>query len=382
MYRVGELINKQFEVRRCLAGGMGYVYVAFDQVTETTLAIKTLKDELVRDQDAMLRFEQEAHSWVNLKDHENIVRAIAFHRGSEPLLLLEYIDGCNLHELLRGEPSGLAFSQALRYATQIAHGMHHTHHCPMPRGKHGVIHRDLKPSNVMIDRDNVTKVTDFGLAKCRETSSLSDSGRIMGTLPYMPPEQYESYRAVKETADIYSFGGVVYAMVTANVPFSPGSLAEMMHRVLHTDPEPIETYRQNTPQRLIDLIMWCLRKEPEERPQSMEQVLVELDRLKPVIHDSRRSRKACRRCGYLGNKQQLRCLVCRQPCAKPTASTIIQYCNCGAAICDGHRFCMECGTPAPTKLVCPACSEENPTAHRFCCSCGKRLVGDDSSAVP
>lgn len=378
MYDIDSIINNQFEVRKRLVGGMGYVYIVFDQVTQGLMVIKMLKDEYRQLPEACQRFEREARAWINLslRAHSNIVRAILFHRHPEPLLVEEYIDGPSLQQLLRSEPIGLALTQTVAFALQIARGLHHAHTCALPGGKRGVIHRDLKPGNVMITRTGVAKLADFGLAKVIDDSSPGSPSRVLGTVRYMPPEQFYNSHAVREQADIYTYGMMVYEMITGHLPFPPGGLADIMFHAKKTRPEPIGTYRADVPAALVELILHCLRKKPERRPGSIEDVVVRLEKIQQELDPQAEPHPPCLGCGYIPNKEYLHCPVCGQPPepAREPESLPGRQCACGQAIRPQFRFCIHCGQAYQDTLICPTCTQSNPLHHRFCSQCGQRLT--------
>jgi eukaryotic-like serine/threonine-protein kinase len=375
MYQEKDLINGQYEVCQRLAGGMGYVYIAVDQVTERTLAVKTLKDELLDVPEAKQRFEREAKTWVNLGMHEHIVHAIAFQRGEIPLLLLEYIDGVSLHRLLRNEPAGLAAAQAIRFALQMADGLAYAHCCPMPRGARGVIHRDLKPGNVMISRSCVAKLTDFGLALAQTDSELTSSRATLGTLPYMPPEQWENAHTVTPRADVYALGAVIYETLTGVRAFKAQTFAELMYQVHNVVPSPITDFRDDVDPALIDLVMRCLRKSPEDRPASAAAVTDQLETIRGNIPLDAPTCPACRHCGYVSNKSHLQCPVCdTELVASPVPPAPTDWmCRCGRSLAADYRYCIHCGRSREAGL-CTVCQGTNPLSFRFCCHCGSALV--------
>lgn len=356
MYQVGDVIHEQYEVRKCLAGGMGRVYVVFDQVTHNLLALKTLREEYQQSAEACARFEKEARAWINLKDHPHIVRALSFQRHPEPFLLEEYIDGPSLQELLRTEPGGLALSQAVRFGIEMAAGLAHAHTCPMPGPQRGVIHRDLKPGNVMLTRQGQAKLADFGLAKLLGESSPASRSRVMGTLRYIPPEQLHDAHAVREPADLYTLGMILYEMVTAHLPFPPGSPAEVIYHVQRGKPEPVETYRASVPAALVDLIVRCLRKKPARRPQTAAEMRAALEAVQAELAPEQEAFPPCPICGYVANSDHLHCPVC------------------GAEVPADFRFCIACGQPVTEEVACPGCQGLNPRHHRFCCHCGGKLA--------
>ncbi len=376
MYQVGDVIHGQYEARRCLAGGMGCVYIVFDQVTHNLLALKMIKDEYQENPEACARFEKEARAWINLRDHPNIVRALSFQRHPEPFLIEEYVDGPSLHDLLRTEPGGLALSQVVQFGMQMARGLTHAHTCPMQNNQRGVIHRDLKPGNVMVTRSCQAKLADFGLAKLLGESSPASRSRVMGTLRYIPPEQLHDAHNVREPADLYTLGMILYEMVTAHLPLPPGSPAEVIYHVQRSKPEPIETYRQGVPEPLVDLIQRCLRKKPARRPQTALEMHAALEAVQAELPAETEPFPPCPICGYVANCTHLNCPVCGEAgVVRKAAEPSVQRCICGEEVPPGFRFCIVCGKPFADEFLCPSCHGVNPRHHRFCCHCGGALPG-------
>ncbi|MGM0485303.1 MAG: protein kinase domain-containing protein [Planctomycetota bacterium] len=379
MYEIKDLINNQYEVRMRLAGGMGYVYIVFDQVSQKTFAIKTLRDELLEDDIAAVRFEREARTWINLGTHGNIVHAVSFQRGKQPLLILEYIDGLSLERIVSSEPAGLSLVQVIAFAIQMAEGLAFAHECLMPGGNVGVVHRDLKPGNVMVARNGVAKLTDFGLARAQDDCKLTLSGNAMGTFPYMPPEQWKDAHAVTSKADIYSLGVVLYEMVAGMRPFPAATPTEIMFQTLYITPEPVCTYRPDVDPGLAGLIMRCLMKAPEDRPESARALVQELRAIQRRLAREWGFPAPCPTCGYIANRKLLRCVVCGTVIGKqPFQQTMRpqRCCRCGWEISAEYCFCTRCGERQQRDKECGKCGTTNPAEYRFCCKCGSKLVDD------
>lgn len=374
MYKPSDLINNQYEVRQCFRGGMGYVYIVHDQVSERSFAIKMLKDEFLQESSAVARFEREAKNWINLGAHENIVRAISFQRGAHPLLILEYVEGLNLQQVIQGEPAGLCLPQVTAFAIQIGIGLRFAHSCDVGSAKSGVIHRDLKPANVMVNMKGTAKITDFGLARAQDDTSLTGTNP-MGTLPYMPPEQWRDARRVTEGADIYSFGVVMYQMLTGTLPFPGRTAPEIMHQVFNVTPTPISELRENVPVDLVDLVTDCMHRECKDRPESMGSVVSALEEMHATLVDSATSETSCWNCGYMGNREQLRCPVCastRRKKSESSPQTSMRQC-CDLVIPEDHEFCIHCGKKYEAHKTCTACGADTPHGFHFCANCGTKL---------
>ena len=261
------------------AGGMGEVYVARDTRLDRTVAIKVLPREFSEDPGRRARFEREARTIASLSHpHICTVHDVGDHEGFA-FLVMERLEGETLAARLTRGP--LPLGEAIACASQLAEGLECAHRA-------GIVHRDLKPANVMITSAGA-KLLDFGLAKlapdgvpvadaATATAALTMRGEILGTLPYMAPEQLEG-KAVDARADIFSFGAMVHEMVTGQRAFAGSSQASLIVAILHADPPPMATLVPGTPRALDRIISVCLAKDPRSRWSSAHDVLVQLEGL-------------------------------------------------------------------------------------------------------
>jgi Tol biopolymer transport system component len=202
---------------------------------------------------------------------------------------MEYVSGQTLDRLIAGR--GLRVDQALQYAAQIAGGLAAAHAA-------GIVHRDLKPANVMVNEAGLVKILDFGLAKLTEPLEADElastqtiqpatrAGAILGTVPYMSPEQAEGKR-VDARSDIFSFGSVLYEMITGRRPFPGDSTASTLAAIVHQEPKPVSELVKSVPRELERIIAQCLRKDPARRFQHLDDVKVLLDQLRDDIDHSK-----------------------------------------------------------------------------------------------
>ena len=275
------------------AGGMGEVFLARDMRLERKVALKLLLDERTKDDQRLLRFEQEARA-ASALNHPNIITIYEIgDYGSTHFIATEFIEGLTLRKILaEGKMPVIA---ALDVAIQVASALSAAHEA-------GIIHRDIKPENVMLRRDGIVKVLDFGLAKLTEEglgdreargqgdgqtlnspspfSPLhTDPGTVMGTATYMAPEQARGWR-VDARADIFSMGVVLYEMIAGRAPFDGPTPIDVMTQVLERDPRPLTSFSYGAPVELQRIVSKAMRKDREERYQTVKDLLLDLKSLK------------------------------------------------------------------------------------------------------
>ncbi|HEX2123706.1 MAG TPA: protein kinase [Thermoanaerobaculia bacterium] len=271
-----------YEVQERLAeGGMGEVYKALDTRLDRTVALKVLPAHLSADADLRRRFEREARAISGLS-HPNICTLYDIGReDGQEFLVMEYLEGQTLADRLTSGPLDIA--EAIRIGTEIADALEKAH-----RG--GIIHRDLKPGNIVLTRSGA-KLLDFGLAKWMPeeessllgratdvTTPLTTRGTLLGTIPYMAPEQLEA-KEVDARTDIFAFGAILYEMATGVRAFSAASNASLIASILREEPVPPSRLRNITPRGLDQIIRTCLSKDPDDRFQSAHDVKLALQML-------------------------------------------------------------------------------------------------------
>jgi serine/threonine protein kinase/Tol biopolymer transport system component len=278
----GQTISHYRILRKLGQGAMAVVYLAEDLRLGRSVAIKLLPEELYDDPRALERFAREAQA-ASALNHPNIctVYDVDEYEGTR-FIVMEYVTGNSLDEIVG--PEGLPLDEVLSYSTQIADALAKAHAA-------GIVHRDLKPSNIMVTKDGLMKLLDFGLAKVRAAQSaidltapppetpLTSEGTILGTLQYMPPEQLEGREADART-DIFALGTVIYEMATGRKAFEGKSQASLIAAILEREPPPISTVRPLTPPALDRVVATCLGKKPDDRWQSARDLLRELRWLK------------------------------------------------------------------------------------------------------
>jgi serine/threonine protein kinase/Tol biopolymer transport system component len=251
-----------FRIERELGrGAVGIVYLAHDTKLDRSVAIKSLPAEVMANPKARSRFAREARLLASV-NHPNIATIHEVLEGAEGVgyLVLEYVPGQTLAE--RIAKSKLKLQEALTIALQIAEAVAAAH-------EHGVIHRDLKPGNIKITPEGKVKVLDFGLAKAigaeaaDQHSTITEPGRVIGTPAYMSPEQARG-QATDKRSDIWSFGCVLYEMLTATIPFKGETISDTLANILQTEPN-WQTLPQSIPANIQSLLRRCLEKEPHRR---------------------------------------------------------------------------------------------------------------------
>lgn len=265
-------------------GGMGVVYKARDLRLDRLVAIKVLPEKAVSDPEPNARFVQEAKA-ASALNHPNIVVVYEIDAVDGAMFIaMEYVDGRTLDHATPGK--GLRVNVVLNYAVQIADGLAAAHAI-------GIIHRDLKPANIMVTGKGLVKLLDFGLAKLSQPAirpdvsgatvtmnrTLSEAGSIVGTLAYMSPEQAEG-KPVDARSDIFSFGIVLYEMLTGRRPFEKETRISTLAAIVNQDPVPARRIVEDLPLELDRIVSRCLRKDPGRRFQNMADLHVALNELK------------------------------------------------------------------------------------------------------
>jgi len=351
-FTVGDLIDGHYRVERRFAGGMGFVYIVLDEVVGKRFAIKQLPSLQAENKILQERFRREAAAWLLLEHHPNIVQAHSFHpRPEGPMLILECIEGPSLDQLLKQERK-LSPAQVVRYARQFCQAMTYAHLKPIAERGVGVLHRDIKPGNILITRGNVLKVTDFGLAKLEGDSRITSEGQFVGTIAYSSPEQLRSASQVTKASDVYSFGAVMYQMLSGRAPFLGRSAAELFQMILSTPPLPLDELMRDLDHGLAGVVMRCLEKEAVARFRDFPQLEKALAGMEITLRDRRDW--TCGTCGFISRSPATTCPVCDSAVdpGTPLVPTVSGWsCACGVRVSHAEKICPKCGHSRATRAA-------------------------------
>lgn len=258
------------------AGGMGVVYEARDTHLDRTVALKFLPSHLTQSNKDKQRFIREAKAAAAL-NHPNIctIHSVEEYEGQH-FISMEYIDGQTLREKLESED--ITPETALEYSIRIAGALAEAH-------EKGIVHRDIKPGNIMVDSKGRIKVMDFGLAKLVDSKPITQTGTTLGTMTYMAPEQIQG-RSIDHRADLFSFGVLLFEMLTGQRPFGGQYDAAISYAIVHEDPPLLSDLLPTISQKLSILITRLLEKDPAKRYSSTENLAGELKTYLDELTDS------------------------------------------------------------------------------------------------
>jgi len=302
---IGQTVSHYKILEKLGEGGMGVVYKAHDTKLDRTIALKFLPQALAASEADRARFLQEARAAASL-DNANICTIYGIEEYTPPedpaagnaqmFIAMAYVEGTTLREKL----PAMTQKQAIDIAIQVADGLAAAH-------DRGVVHRDIKPENIMIRKDGVAQIMDFGLAKLRETSSkinrLTKQGSTVGTAGYMSPEQIQGMDA-DHRSDIFSFGVLLYELLTGQLPFRGVHETALAYEIVNVDPAPMSSVNAGIDPSLDAIVLECLEKDVNERAQSVRQVAVDLKRYKRESSRQRVSRVTAARPAMQGSRVQ------------------------------------------------------------------------------
>jgi serine/threonine protein kinase/Tfp pilus assembly protein PilF len=279
----GTMVSHYRIIEKIGAGGMGEVYLAEDTELNRKVALKFLPSHLCQDADCRARFKREAQAAAKL-DHPNIV---AVHEVGDfqgrPFFSMQHVEGQTLREVLAGK--ALPLDRILEIGIQVCEGLQAAH-------ENGITHRDIKPSNILIDSHGRARIVDFGLASVMGSDHLTKTGSTLGTICYMSPEQVRG-ETVDHRTDLFSFGVVLYEIITGHSPFKADSEAATLHAITNTKPDLLARYRREIPAEIQTIIDKALEKDVATRYQHADDFAADLRRLaQKEMPGVKRKRKA------------------------------------------------------------------------------------------
>ncbi len=287
---IGQTISHYEILEKLGEGGMGVVYKAQDTKLNRTVALKFLPSHLSASDGDKARFVQEAQS-ASALNHPNVctIHDIQEHDG-QMFIVMEFVQGQTLRDMMGGKAGNdrttgtktrLPLNRAIEIGVQVADGLAAAH-------EKGIVHRDIKPENIMVRKDGIAQIMDFGLAKLRfsQESRLTKEGSTVGTAGYMSPEQIQGLE-IDHRSDIFSLGVLLYELFTGELPFRGVHETALLYEIVNVDPPPMTSINPDLNPELDRIVFECLQKEPDERFQSAKDISKELKRYK---RDSSRQR--------------------------------------------------------------------------------------------
>jgi len=275
---IGQTISHYKITAKLGEGGMGEVYLAVDSKLDRKVALKFLPRQMSSQPDVKARFLQEARA-ASALNHPNICTIHDLQEADgQMFIVMEYVEG----QTLRDRTQPFSLKQVVEIGIQVADGLAAAH-------EKGIVHRDIKTENIMIRKDGIVQIMDFGLAKLRGASRLTKEGSTVGTVGYMSPEQVQGLE-VDHRTDLFSLGVVLYELIAGQLPFKGVHETAIMYEIVNVDPQPLSAIRDDIDPELDRLILDCLQKDPNERCQSAREISRDLRRFKVDSGRKRQSR--------------------------------------------------------------------------------------------
>lgn len=268
----GKRLDGRYEIQEIIgAGGMAYVYKAYDNIDDRTVAVKILKDEYLANEEFRRRFKNESKA-IAVLSHPNIVKVFNVSYGDKlQYIVMEYVEGITLKEYIE-QQGKLGIKETVHFTMQILRALQHAH-------DKGIVHRDIKPQNIMLLSNGNIKVTDFGIARFSysDTKTMTDSA--IGSVHYISPEQARG-DTTDDRADIYSVGVVMYEMLTGQLPFQADSSVSVALMQLQNDPKNPRELNSSIPVGLEQITMRAMQKNTADRYQSAAEMLLDIEEFK------------------------------------------------------------------------------------------------------
>ena len=264
----GQKVNERYEIIKTIGeGGMANVYLANDTILDRKVAIKVLRGDLSNDEKFIRRFKREALSVSNLS-HPNIVEV--YDVGEEEgnyYIVMEYIDGKTLKQLLQ-KRGALTLTEVIDIMSQLTDGLSHAHEAY-------IIHRDIKPQNIMIEDNGLVKITDFGIAMALNSTQLTQTNSVMGSVHYLPPEQANGKGSTVKS-DIYSLGILMYELLTGSVPYKGDNAVEIALKHMKEKLPSIRKQNPTIPQSVENIVLKATAKNPKNRYDTVKEMYNDL----------------------------------------------------------------------------------------------------------
>jgi non-specific serine/threonine protein kinase len=266
---IGRTISHYRITKKLGEGGMGEVYLAEDTKLNRRVALKFLPIRLASDEELRVRFKREAQAAATL-NHPNIITVyeVSEHEN-RPYMAMEYVEGESLKGLIATKE--LSIGEVLAVALQISDGLAAAHQA-------GIVHRDIKPQNILMGKDGRVRICDFGLAKAKRDVTLTQAGSTLGTIAYMSPEQARG-KETDHRSDLFSFGVMLYEMVTGRLPFKGEHEAAVINSVVNDTPEPLARYKSGMPEELQKIVSKAMEKNLQTRYQHVDELGADLRKL-------------------------------------------------------------------------------------------------------
>ena len=278
---IGKTVSHYRILEKIGEGGMGVVYKAEDTQLQRVVALKFLPPHVSRDSEEKARFVHEARS-ASALNHPSVTTIYGIEESPEGLFIaMEYVEGKTLKQVIKDAPS---YKKVLDIGIQLCEGLAVAH-------EKGVVHRDIKSENIMVTARGQVKIMDFGLAKLRGASKLTQAGTTLGTIGYMSPEQ-ASGEEVDSRSDIFSVGVVLYELLTGRMPFWGDNQAAIVNAIINEEPQPVARFNAQATAKMEDLVAKALAKEREERYQHIDDLMADLRRERKTLEYARTAKLA------------------------------------------------------------------------------------------
>ena len=267
---IGRIVSDRYEVMKYLGGGMSSVYLARDIILDREVVVKLIKVDHHNREKSKARFQREVESTIHLA-HPNIVSVLDVDESEEyHLLVTEVVHGPTLKEFIR-DNHPVEIPEAIRISEMTLRGMRHAHNA-------GIIHRDIKPQNILMNEAQQIKITDFGIAKALSDTKMTETNQVMGSVQYISPEQAKGQKTDERT-DIYSFGIVLYELLTGTLPFDGETPVSVALKHI-SEPFPDISSERQIPEDLANIVYRCTRKDPYDRYRQVDDLLRDLNDFK------------------------------------------------------------------------------------------------------